>query len=311
MWLLALGMNAFSTFASISRLHIVVIAALGTFTFGWLFTGTYPWLLAAICALDWFIVNLLNRTVDLDEDRVNRITGVAFVDAHRRAIVVGGFGLLVASLVAVALVLPPELTALRVGYHALGLAYNWPLLPGRRRIKQLYFWKNTASALGFILTVFLYPLSVVGWGSDTAALAPGITPATIWLSGAFFVLFELSYEVIYDLRDEPGDRAAGVMTYPVVHGLDGAMRIIDGLIAASALCLVVGFAAGLVPWRIFVMILAPALNLVAYKRFMRRGITSADCVRLTWLGAGLLAAYHVWVVVGLPGVGLPDVGGGS
>ena len=42
----------------------------------------------AICALDWFIVNLLNRVVDLEEDKVNRITGVAFVDRNRRAIVV-------------------------------------------------------------------------------------------------------------------------------------------------------------------------------------------------------------------------------
>jgi hypothetical protein len=28
--------------ASVGRLHIVAIAALGTFTFGWLFTGRYP-----------------------------------------------------------------------------------------------------------------------------------------------------------------------------------------------------------------------------------------------------------------------------
>jgi len=305
-------MGGLSTFLSISRFHIVVIAALGTFTFGWLFTGSYPWVLAGICALDWFIVNLLNRVVDLDEDRVNRITGVAFVDKNRTAIMVGGFGLLVGSLVVVALWLPIELTLLRVAYHALGLAYNWPILPGKRRIKQLYFWKNTASAMGFVLTVFLYPLSVlpgVGWGAGDV-LAPGITGWTIVLSGGFFILFELSYEVIYDLRDEPGDRAANVMTYPVVHGVAGAMRIVDGLIAASALCLVVGFASGLVPWRIFVMILAPVLNLVSYRRFMKRGITSADCVRLTWLGALLLVAYHLWVVAGLPGVGVPT-GGGS
>lgn len=286
-------MSSLGVFMSISRLHIVAIATLGTFTFGWLFTGRHLWALSAICALDWFIVNLLNRVVDLNEDRVNRITGVAFVDAHRRAIVIGGFALLIGSLVAVAWVLP-ELTVPRLAFHALGLAYNWPILPGRRRIKELYFFKNTASAAGFVITVFLFPL--------TADLAPGITTATIVLSGVFFVLFELSYEVIYDLRDEPGDRAAGVRTYPVVHGLAGAMRIIDGLIVASALVLVVGFAAGLVPWRIFVMILAPALNLVAYKRAMRRGITSADCIRLTWLGAGLLVAYHLWVAAGLPGV---------
>ena len=294
-------MQALATFVSISRLHIVAIAALGTFTFGWLFTGHHPFGLAAICALDWFIVNLLNRVVDLDEDRVNRITGVAFVDAHRRAITLVGFATLIASFVAVALI-HPELTWLRAGYHALGLAYNWPILPGRRRIKALYFWKTTASAAGFVLTVFLYPLALIDFGADPAALAPGITPATIWLSGAFFVLFELSYEVIYDLRDEPGDRAAGVRTYPVVHGLAGARRIIDGLILASAACLVVGYLAGPVPWRIFVMILAPAINLVAYRRFLARGITSRDCVRLTWAGALLLVAYHLWVLAGLPGV---------
>jgi 4-hydroxybenzoate polyprenyltransferase len=295
------AMSSLRLFMSISRLHIVAIATLGTFTFGWLFTGQHLWALSAICALDWFIVNLLNRVVDLEEDRVNRITGVAFVDDHRQAIMLGGFVLLLGSLVGIALVLP-ELTPLRLAFHALGLAYNWPILPGRRRIKQLYFFKNTASALGFIITVFLFPLATVGWGMDPAVLAPGITPATLWLSGLFFILFELSYEVIYDLRDEPGDRAANVRTYPVVHGLAGAMRIIDGLILASTLTLVVGFALGPIPWRIFVMILAPILNFVAYKRAMRRGITSADCIRLTWLGAALLVAYHLWVAVGLPGV---------
>ena len=226
-------MGALSTFASISRLHIVAIAALGTLTFGWLFTGSYPWLLALICALDWFIVNLLNRVVDLAEDRVNRITGVAFVDRNRRAIIIAGFSLLIGSLIVSAIV-SPLLTVLRVIYHTLGLAYNWPILPGSRRIKELYFWKNTASAMGFIITVFLYPLSLVAWGTDPG-LAPGITPATLWLSGAFFILFELSYEVIYDLRDEPGDRAAGVRTYPVVHGIAGAMRIVDGLIIGLSL----------------------------------------------------------------------------
>ena len=48
---------------------------------------------------------------------------------------------------------------------------------------------------------------------------------------------------------------------------------------------------------------APGLNLVVYKRAMRRGITSADCVNLTWVGAALLVCYHLWIVAGLPGVG--------
>ncbi|MEW5848850.1 MAG: UbiA family prenyltransferase [Myxococcota bacterium] len=283
--------------ASISRLHIVAIAALGTFTFGWLFTGTHLWLLSSVCALDWFLVNLLNRVVDLPEDRANHIAGTDFVARHRRGILVGGLLALFGSLALVHLV-APQVTLWRVGYHALGLAYNWPLLPGGRRIKQLYFWKNTASATGFMITVFGYPL-VVGAGERP----PGITAATVGCAALFFFLFEISYEVIYDLRDAPGDRAADVRTYPVVHGERGAVRIIDTLIGAAVTTLVVGYALGILPWRIFVMVLAPAIQLAAYKRALRRGITSRDCILLTWTGAGLLLAYHLWIAAGLPGVG--------
>ena len=296
-------MKSLALFASISRLHIVAIAALGTFTFGWVFTGQHPWLIAAVSALDWFLVNLLNRVVDIPEDRANGITGADFAATHRRAILVGGFGLLFASLVGVHL-LAPRLLALRLAYHALGLAYNWPLLPGGRRIKALYFWKNSASAAGFVLTVFLYPLAAAFGNLDTLPLAPGITPATILVSAAFFVLFELSYEVIYDLRDVTGDTLAGVRTYPVVHGTEGAVRIIDGLLAASAASLALGYAAGVIPWRIVIMVAAPLVQLVLYKRALPRGITSKDCVSLTWLGAALLGAYHLWIAAGLPGVGL-------
>ncbi len=282
------------TFAAIGRLHIVAIAALGTLTFGWLFTGERPWLLAAICALDWFLVNLLNRVVDLKEDSANRITGVAFVERHRRAILWLGFGTLFVSLPALWL-LVPAILPLRLAYHLLGFAYNWPLFPGGRRIKQLYFWKNTASATGFMLTVFGYPLAALGH--------PRMSSAGIAAVAAFFFLFELSYEVIYDLRDAEGDAAAQLRTYPVVHGARGAALIADALILAAMVALAAGHASGVVPWRGFVMIAAPLLQLFIYKRALRRGITSADCIAITWIGAALLGGYHLWVVAGLPGVG--------
>ncbi len=285
-------------FSSIGRLHIVAIAALGNFTFGWLFTGHYAFGLAAICALDWFLVNLLNRVVDLPEDRKNAIVGTDFVSMHRRTIIVLGFATLFVSLLAVQLVYPVILP-LRIAYHLLGFAYNWPLFPGGRRIKQLYFWKNCASATGFMITVFGYPLFAFGAFDDRGV---GISAATIAFSGVFFFLFELSYEVIYDLRDAPGDAIATVRTYPVVHGERGAIKIIDGLIAGSMLALVVGYATGALPWRIFIMICAPAIQLVVYKRWLKRGITAQDCINLTWLGALLLTIYHLWVIAKLPGV---------
>jgi 4-hydroxybenzoate polyprenyltransferase len=278
-------------FATISRLHIVAIAALGTFTFGWLFSGAHLWLLSAVCALDWFLVNLLNRVVDLKEDAANGIRGTDFVARHRRAILVGGFGLLIGSLAALAPIFPAVLP-LRIAYHLLGFAYNWPLFPGGRRLKQLYFWKNNASAIGFLITVFGYPIAAAGHAH--------MSGVAIAVAAVFFFLFELSYEVIYDLRDAPGDAQADVRTYPVVHGERGAVRIIDGLLLTASAALVGGYAVGLLPWRVFIMIVAPALQWMLYKRALRRGITSSDCVRITWLGAGLLAAYHVWIAAGLP-----------
>ena len=292
-------MRGLSTFASVGRLHIVAIAALGTLTFGWLFTGHRPFELAAITALDWFLVNLLNRVVDLEEDKANHIVGTDFVSRNRKALVWLGFSVLGLSLLGVHLIYP-EITALRVGYHCLGLAYNWPMLPGGRRIKQLYFFKNTASATGFMLTVFGYPLAQVVTGR--ASFAPGIDWATVGFGAAFFFLFELSYEVIYDLRDATGDALAKVRTFVVVHGESGALRIIDGLLIGACLSLIIGYAMSSVPWRLFVMIAAPLMQWVIYKRALKRGLRARDCIQATWLGAGLLAAYHIWVWLDLPGV---------
>lgn len=293
--------NAFTTFASVTRLHIVAIASLGTLTFGWLVTGRYPWALALVTGLDWFVVNLLNRVVDAREDAINRIGAASFAARHRRALLVVGGGLLLASLPLVHLFLP-AITPWRVAAHALGLAYNFPLLGVR--LKQVWFWKNTASALGFLATLFAYPLATAH-AAGGAALAPGITPITVAVAMAFFFLLELSYEVIYDLRDVPGDRAAGVRSYPVVHGPRVAGHIVRGLLLGSMAVLLAAWVGGLAPWRLFIMVAAAALQYAFFARIEARGITEADCVGLTWTGAGLLATYHAWWHLGLPGSGLP------
>src|ERR1041385_7062595 len=83
-----------ATFASIARIHIVAIGALGTLTFGFALCGTRPWALALLCASDWFVVNLLNRVVDLKEDAANNIRGTDLVARNKRVVLVIGFGVL-------------------------------------------------------------------------------------------------------------------------------------------------------------------------------------------------------------------------
>jgi 4-hydroxybenzoate polyprenyltransferase len=275
---------------------------MGAFTFGWAFTLSYPWVAAAVCALDWFLVNLLNRVVDIEEDSANGIYGVETVARRRRLLLVTGLGVLSGSLLLL-LPLAPALAPLRLAYHLLGVTYNWRLLPGRRRIKELYFWKNTASAVGFLITVIGYPLAVAWWRGQ--GLAPDVSLVSIAVAAAFFFLFELSYEVIYDLRDVPGDAAVGVRTYPVVHGVRAGALVAYGLIGGSAAVIAAGWILGALPWRIFIMVCAPLIQLLVFRRAVKRGISSADCIGLTWLGTLLLVAYHIWVVLDLPGARLP------
>jgi 4-hydroxybenzoate polyprenyltransferase len=289
--------------AGIGRIHITTIAALGLFTFGWLFTDRYPWLLTGICALDWYLVNLVNRVVDVREDEANAIAGTRFAREKGHLLLILAVAALGVSFILIHLAVP-QITFLRIAFHALGAAYNWPCLPGGRRLKEIYFWKNTASAMGFIITLFGYPLAAARFGTPRIPFPDDITWGTVLLSGLFFFLFELSYEVIYDLRDVRGDALAGIRTYPVVHGVPAAVRIVDGLIFSSMGVLALGYAAGPIPWRIFIMIVPPVMVFFLYKRACRRGLTAADCIRLTWIGAGLIVLYHLWVVLGLPGSGM-------
>ena len=290
-------------FFHVSRLHIAALAAMGLFTFGWLFMGSYPWFLTAICALDWYIVNLENKIVDLREDEANAIIGTELVGRYRRILSVFTISLLIASLIIGHLV-NPAITVLRIFGHMLGIFYNWPLLPGRRRLKQLYFWKNTASALGFLITVFGYPLATMAWNQASYRFPPGITWMTVLISAIFFFLFELSYEIIYDLRDIQGDSRADIRSYPVVHGELTAAYIIDALLLCSIIIISGAYFLNLVPWRIFIMVGAPVLQFFVYKKAFRRGLSSMDCILMTWLGVGMFIIYHLWILIDLPGARL-------
>ena len=286
--------------ASALRLHIVAIAVCATVTFGYLFMGAYPVGLALLCGLDWCIVNLLNRATDVDEDRLNGIAATEFVASHARALVAGCLIALVASLAWGFRALPPSLALVRVVFHALGLGYSFRLVPtpkGMRRFKDLYLLKNSMSAVMFVLSVGLYPL--LGVHDARVMSLPGVVAVL-----GFFFLFEHTFEVLYDLRDVDGDRAVGVPTYPVVHGPATSAAIVYALCAASVAVLVVARLAHAVGSRELLMAAAPLAQAAFLSRRGPDGITRADCIKVTYGGAGLLLFFllgtSLWQRAGLP-----------
>ena len=286
--------------ASILRLHIIAIAVTAALVFGKVLTGEL-WLgVALLGGLDWLLINLLNRVSDVEEDSANKIRGTERL-VGRHGLVLGVWvALLVASTV-IGFLVAPELTWLRGLVQLVGVGYSYRIVPtagGLKRFKDLYFFKNFMSAMLFVATCLVYPVTVAG---DFAA---GYGWASFAALAAFFVPFEITYEILYDLRDLEGDRLARVPTYPVVHGEVVSAKIIDALLATSLVVLVVSVLAGVLGLREGLMAVAPFIQYGFYKARMKRGLTTRDCILLTWLGAALLAVWlagtWAWEAAGLP-----------
>ncbi len=291
--------SAVSDALAIARYHIVLVAMVAAVTFGWLMTGKYYWFIAPVVGLDWFFINLLNRVTDIEEDLKNKIPGTERVARKKRVLTIACFTAMLVSFV-VGHVLCPGLTPWRLAVQAIGLGYNYDVVPtpkGLSRFKEIYFFKNFGSSVLFVLTCFVYPLAVdpqarlMGW--------PGIVTLAL-----FFVPYELTFEILYDLRDIEGDRAENVPTYPVVHGAERARQIIDALLAFSAGVIVFGFAMKWIGARELLMLAAPPIQLVFYRPRYKRGLTPHDCILLTHMASALVVFYMignaVWLRAGLP-----------
>lgn len=284
-----------SAFFHVSRFHIIVIASCASLTFSFVFGGQHLYGVPLICGFDWFLVNLLNRVVDLQEDQLNGVVGVGFVQQHAVGLTRLCLGLLVLSFPLMQW-LYPSLLMPRLLFHLIGLGYNYKLVPspsGMTRFKELYFFKNFMSGVLFILSGIVYPVVAAGlWGE--------VPLVKLLILMGFFLAMDLTYEIFYDLRDLPGDRAQGIPTFPVVHGEAAARGIILALLAAAAALSLGGWAAGALELKEGVMVAAVIQQGTFYRLRVHRGLTQSDCVGVTYLGAAQLLSYNIWIWLGLP-----------
>ena len=290
--------------ASILRLHIIAIAVTAALVFGKVLTGEL-WLgVALLGGLDWLLINLLNRVSDVEEDQANKIRGTERLVGRHGLVLSIWVGLLVGSMVVGHLV-APELTWLRGLVQLVGIGYSYRIVPAPtskgvalKRFKDLYFLKNFMSAMLFVATCLFYPVLTAGH------FAPGYGWSSLLGLALFFVPFEITYEILYDLRDLEGDRLANVPTYPVVHGAAVSSKIIDALLALASVALITSVVYGLLSVRELLMLVAVLVQHTFYQPRFRRGLTTRDCIQLTWLGAALLLVWlggtALWEAAGLP-----------
>lgn len=213
-----------------TRLHVVLCSVAAVW--GWSrLLGT------EVLAEDYVVVPLTmasiytwNRLTDVREDAVNDPAGAAHTAAQ---------GALLAAACAVGTTAAVSLSLLRghhpaVGYLVvvlmLGWLYSSPLrrLGLSRRLKDVFLVKNLTSCVGWSVLAILYPAAHAGVAlRPTHAYALGVMFAAVW-----------TVEVIWDIRDHAGDRAAGVSTIPVRCGRACARRCVL-LISGAAAALIV------------------------------------------------------------------------
>ena len=273
---------------SLFRPHIVAIAGLAAIVFGWVLGGRLAWVAGGLVAFDWCVLNLFNRIADVPEDERNGVSGTSYVRENAGLLMRVSFVALAVSLIG-ARPLGMPLLILRLIFHAGGFVYSFPtVIP---RVKEIFLVKNVFSGLLFILSVIGYPLAVSSSAVSWAEVA--------FLCG-FFLPLEVTYELIYDLRDVEGDAASGIVTLPIKWGEPRTRAFIELLLALSAAALLAGFLLGALRWRELVMIAAPLQQALVLRFWIPRTVSKRQAVGLTWLGAAQLASYVAWVLLGLP-----------
>jgi 4-hydroxybenzoate polyprenyltransferase len=152
------------------------------------------------------------------------------------------------------------------------------------RLKQICLVKNVSSALGWVALAVLYPnLHAGGRASGPLGVAAMTMFIAVWC-----------VEIVWDLRDVSGDRAAEVRSLPIVLGEASCRRLGQLLNASGAALIVLAVVGGVVPAR-WLLILFNSVAVAIYLRVWRAGIVAdrrwshALVVGQTMLLAGLCA----------------------
>lgn len=155
----------------------------------------------------WAFIYLFNKVTDLQEDAVN-VSGLPIQVVHCRRVLISSVICLLAPLPF--LINRGELLALYIVLAIAGYFYSAPLFLKRgKRLKDILFIKNIVSAICWASIPTLVP----AFYYDQVL---SIETLILWLN---FFVFIFAVEVVWDIRDIDGDRAAGIKTIPNVFGV--------------------------------------------------------------------------------------------
>ena len=197
---------------------------------------------AAVMFMIAFSVYNLNRKTDEAEDEINHERRFRITKKFQRHLVVAAVAAYLAALIIAALHGAVAFCVTAVPLVS-GIFYSVPVLPqrwGYRRLKEIPVLKNLVVSSAWALSISLLPVYLSASAPTTATLVTFV----------FIFSYVFVATVLPDIRDRAGDAASGVVTIPVLVGVDRSRILLTaGNMAAGAVILSLGrlvFPAGVV-----------------------------------------------------------------
>jgi len=183
-----------------------------------------------------FSVYNLNRKTDEAEDALNHASRHRITSSFSRPLLIMAVAAYAAALCIAA---GSGIAALGVAILPLiaGGVYSLPFLPGAsgyRRLKEIPVCKNLVVSFAWGFTFSLLPVTMLGIEAGSASLLVFI----------FIFCWTFIASVIPDVRDRAGDATTGVLTIPVLCGVEGTRTLLSAFNLLSGIILVI-LAAGL------------------------------------------------------------------
>jgi 4-hydroxybenzoate polyprenyltransferase len=161
-----------------------------------------------------FSVYSLNKLTDIKEDAINFPERSGFLAGRTRLILVYSLGAYALAVLLVALEKPTAIPVIFIPLIANAL-YSSRLIPGLPRLKDIPFMKNLIVAISWALVCVLIP----------AAYSERLD-AKVLLIICFMALKSIINTVLYDVRDVAGDKENGIITVPILLGLEKTSLIL-------------------------------------------------------------------------------------
>ena len=228
--------------------------------------GKSPTLVLLIMAyLFSFGAYMMNRSAEMDQDLASHPERTRYLSKRKKAlpaVVAGAFlvGYLLAATVSLlfflALLAPLGLSLL----YSVGSKRLIGII-GARNLKQKLLLKNVSISLGWSLIPILVGFYFGAFDAPLLLLSP-------------FIFFRLmTNTIVFDIRDEKGDKENGVMTLPTELGVRRSFDI-DALVdAGSAAYLILLLLVGAVPFYSITLISLPVYS-TAYRFAAMKGAAS-------------------------------------